>query len=67
MEASGLFTVIVFLAAVSFVIWLYFILPAGMAKTRNRSAIVWILIGIVSTPLLSILLLWALGNSENRH
>jgi len=47
------------------VIWLYIILPAQMAGTRNRSAVIWVLISLVASPLLSILLLLALGNAPS--
>lgn len=45
------------------VLWLYVLLPAGMAKRRNRSALIWVLIGLFGSPILAILLLLALGNS----
>lgn len=45
------------------VLWLYVLLPAGMARRRNRSAFIWVLIGLFGSPILAILLLLALGNS----
>ncbi|WP_170454766.1 hypothetical protein [Ruegeria arenilitoris] len=44
------------------VIWLY-ILPITMAGRRNRSGLIWFLIGLVGSPLLAILLLLALGDA----
>ena len=51
------------IAVLVFVIWLYFILPASMATERNRSALIWVLISLVGSPLLAILLLIALGDA----
>lgn len=47
-----------------FVFWLYIIVPAQMARNRKRSALVWVLISIVGSPLLAILLLIALGKAD---
>jgi fumarate reductase subunit C len=44
-------------------VWFCILLPAGMARRRNRSALVWVLIGFVGSPLLAILLLIALGDN----
>ncbi len=48
-----------------FVIWLY-ILPITMAGRRNRSGLIWFLIGLVGSPLLAILLLLALGDAPEQ-
>ncbi|MCW9042318.1 MAG: hypothetical protein OQK05_03145 [Pseudopelagicola sp.] len=56
---------VVLLAALVFVLWLYIILPAGMATARGRSAVIWVLISLVGSPLLAILLLLALGNAQD--
>jgi hypothetical protein len=53
-----------FLAALVFLVvvyQLYIGIPVRMAQNRRRSALVWVLIGIVGSPLLGILLLYALG------
>ncbi len=47
----------------AFVIWLWIIVPMNMAQNRNRSALIWVLIAIVGSPLLAILLLYALGDA----
>ena len=57
--AGGLF----FLLALLFVLWLCVLLPAGMARKRNRSAFIWVLISLLGSPILAVLLLLALGNS----
>ena len=50
-------SLIVFLIAIAFVVWLYILLPAGMAERRNRSRIIWVLISLVGSPILACLLL----------
>lgn len=49
----GLFLVLLFLFLIA--------LPFFMARKRGRSGILWVLIGLVGTPLLAVLLLFALG------
>lgn len=61
--ANGFVILLVFLFCLWFVLWLYVLLPAGMARRRNRSAFIWVLIGLFGSPILAILLLLALGNS----
>ncbi|UWR00562.1 hypothetical protein K3729_07270 [Rhodobacteraceae bacterium S2214] len=43
------------------VFWLFILIPAEMAKYRNRSAIIWVLISLLFSPFLAIFLLWVLG------
>ncbi|WP_170427303.1 hypothetical protein [Ruegeria arenilitoris] len=64
MDAPIIQLVIMFVLAV-FVIWLY-ILPITMAGRRNRSGLIWFLIGLVGSPLLAILLLLALGDAPEQ-
>ena len=61
--AGGVFFLLALLLGLWFVIWLCVLLPAGMARRRNRSAIIWVLIGLFGSPILAVLLLLALGNS----
>ena len=61
---SGVITVIVMLALMYFGVWLYVLLPADMARDRNRDPLIWALISIVGSPLLAILLLIALGDAK---
>lgn len=56
---------IVLLVILIVTVWLY-VLPITMAGRRNRSRLIWFLIGIVGTPLLAILLLMALGNAPDQ-
>ncbi|MGH1457336.1 MAG: hypothetical protein ACRBBT_00390 [Paracoccaceae bacterium] len=56
---------IFFLAFIGFVIWLYIMLPASMAKNRNRSPVIWVLIAIVGSPILAVLLLIAMGETTD--
>lgn len=43
-----------------------YVLVAVMAQKRNRSVIGWILLSLLATPLLMVVLLLVLGNSENK-
>lgn len=38
--------------------------PIFMARNRNRSGFLWFLIGCVGSPILAILLLYALGENK---
>jgi len=46
------------------VLWLYVLLPAGMAKKRGRSQAIWVVVSVLVTPFLAILLLWAFRDAE---
>lgn len=57
----------VLLLMLGVVFWFVILLPAGMADRRGRSQLVWVLISIFGSPILAILLLWALGNAPEGH
>ncbi|RLK10634.1 hypothetical protein [Ruegeria conchae] len=59
---DSILTIILSVLVLAFVIWLY-ILPITMAGKRNRSGLIWFLIGLVGSPILAILLLLALGDA----
>ncbi len=40
------------------------VLPAEMAKERNRSPVTWVLVSLLFSPLAALLLLYALGPAE---
>ena len=61
--AGGAFAIVALLIGFWLILWLYVLLPAGMARRRNRSAFIWVLISLFGTPILAVLLLLALGNS----
>ena len=61
---EALFSLVIGLIALFFVLWLYILLPAGMAERRNRSRLIWVLISLVGSPILACLLLLALGDAE---
>lgn len=48
-------------ALVLFLLWIFIILPYQMAERRNRSGILWVILTILISPLLTILLLLLLG------
>ncbi|MAO26230.1 MAG: hypothetical protein CMN19_01985 [Roseovarius sp.] len=50
------------LISLVFIIWLAIFLPASMARTRGRSAVLWVLVSLFLSPLLAILLLLVLGD-----
>jgi hypothetical protein len=61
---EGVFAVISGLFALFCVLWLYILLPAGMAERRSRSQLIWVLISLFGSPILACLLLLALGDAE---
>ena len=61
---DGLFSLVVALLALFVVLWLYILLPAGMAERRNRSQLIWVLISLFGSPILACLLLLALGDAD---
>lgn len=60
---GGIFAILALLFVLWFALWLCVLLPADMARNRNRSAVIWVLISLCGSPLLAVLLLLALGNS----
>lgn len=46
------------------VLWLYIFLPAEMARDRGRSALAWVLVSLIASPILAILLLWLVGPAD---
>lgn len=59
---------IVFLAfgpfLIWFILWIYILLPASMARLRGRSQLGWVLVSLIISPLFAIVLLWLLGKSR---
>ncbi len=62
---DGIVSVLFLIVLLVLVVWLY-ILPITMAGRRNRSGLIWFLIGLVGSPLLAILLLLALGDAPEQ-
>lgn len=61
---EGIFSVVFGLLALFIVLWLYILLPAGMAERRGRSQLIWVLISLFGSPILACLLLLALGDAD---
>ena len=61
-----LVSLIFFLIALFIVVWLYILLPAGMAERRKRSQLIWVLISLFGSPILACLLLLTLGDAEKK-
>lgn len=60
---------IIAIVAVLFIIGLsvgLYVLVAVMAKNRNRSVVLWVLLSIVASPLLIVIILLVVGN-DNKH
>ena len=60
-----IFTIIIGLAALYIVLWIYILLPAGMATKRGRSACGWVVVSLLFSPILACLLLLLLGDNPN--
>lgn len=61
---DGLLSIVFGLLALFVVVWLYILLPAGMAERRKRSQLIWVLISLFGSPILACLLLLALGDAD---
>lgn len=64
---DGLFVLLFALAALWFALWLTILLPARMATARGRSAVVWVLLSLIFSPLFAIVFLWLLGDAGYRR
>lgn len=60
---DSLVTLLFALTALYLIFWIAVSVPAGMARARGRSAVVWVLISLILSPLVAIFLLWLLGRS----
>ena len=58
---NGLLALLCLFLGFWFGLWLYVLLPVDMARNRNRSAFIWVLISLLGSPILAVLLLLALG------
>ena len=53
---------------VGFVIWIaLYVVVAMMAKMRNRNVALWVLVSILSTPLLAVIILLCVGKSYDSY
>lgn len=58
---------IIVLVTIVVVLWLFWIhIPASMARNRGRSALVWVLLAWVLSPLWIIIILLILGDSKEK-
>lgn len=58
---------IIVLVAILVVLWLFWIhIPASMARNRGRSALGWVLLAWVLSPLWIIIILLVLGDSKEK-
>lgn len=61
---TDLLAIVASLSAITLMFCVYTVIPASMALSRNRSPVIWVVAGFIATPLVAILLLWALGDAE---
>ena len=65
MTETGIIVLMAFVGL--FVLWFFWVrLPAQMARNRGRSALGWVLLTWVLSPLWSIILLLIVGDSEEK-
>ncbi len=64
--AEEFIPIIAIIIILIFILWLYIILPIKMAKKRGRSAIGWVLLFWIISPLWGIILLLVLGDSKQK-
>ena len=57
-------SLIIVVAAIAFVVWLCVLVPMKMANNRGRSAILWVLVSLFVSPLVAIIVLYAIGEAE---
>lgn len=53
------------LLVLAFFFGIVIFLPASIARTRGRSAVLWVLVSLFLSPLLAILLLLVLGDAQD--
>lgn len=61
---SSLIVIVMFIIVLSIYVGLY-VLVALMAKRRNRSAALWVIVSLLATPLLAIIILLCIGKSND--
>lgn len=59
--SEGLFVLVLSGLALWLMLWLFILLPAKMARARKRSALIWVLISLLFSPIVAIFLLLVLG------
>ena len=59
-------SIIAIIIALILILWLYVFLPEKMARKRGRSAIGWVLLFWIISPLWGIIVLFALGDSKQK-
>ena len=58
--------ILVSVAVVAFVIWLSIVVPMKMANNRGRSALLWVVISLLVSPLVAIIALFAMGDADTK-
>lgn len=63
---SIIVAILIAILLIIFLIWLYIILPINMARKRGRSTLGWLLVFWLVSPIIGIILLLALGDSNEK-
>lgn len=50
--------------AMAFAVWFYVVLPISMATARGRSAVAWLLVSLIFSPVIAILGLLIAGRAR---
>ena len=64
--AEETISIIAIIIALILILWLYIFLPAKMARKRGRSAIGWVFLFWIISPLWGIIVLLVLGDSKQK-
>lgn len=59
-------SIISMIIALLLILWLYIFIPVRMARKRGRSAIGWVLLFLIISPLWGIIILLVLGDSKQK-
>lgn len=62
---ESVFTFFALVVVLYVILWIYILLPAGMATKRGRSAFGWVVLSLLFSPVLACLLLLLLGDNPN--
>ena len=60
---ESILSILLMVLAVAFFVWLVIIVPINMARNRDRSPVIWVLVSIFLSPLVAIGLLLVLGDA----
>lgn len=59
-------SILISLAILAFVVWLFIVLPMQMAGKRHRNRFGWVLMSLLISPLIAIIALAVLGDAKGQ-